>query len=176
MELAKELKIKKKKIEQKANDKRLRTEQEHLHKYENLVGEHIEMKKKKLANDCKTKTEVLDVDCENKPMTKRKRSKPILLINAGGAEERLKVPPHTEIDSSLLPDIDLEDLDVQIFRTHNYYSGWVDCIKATESLHAYRTGRISKEKVAYIFDINDYRSPDNAGVTAGANFTWSAMC
>ncbi|KAF2867378.1 hypothetical protein BDV95DRAFT_610780 [Massariosphaeria phaeospora] len=98
------------------------------------------------------------------------------LLHMGRALENFQVNPDLRIDTSSLPDIDMDDLAVKLLRVHDCYRGWLDCNRAIDHEMALHEGRITEEEVAYLTDYHDYRNPFNAGSMAGINFTWSALC
>jgi hypothetical protein len=71
---------------------------------------------------------------------------------------------------------DVTDTRVFLMRRHDYYKGWLDCIKATDDINASVNWIRSDDQKAYLLNVRDSRNPENAGRNAGLSFMWSALC
>lgn len=63
---------------------------------------------------------------------------------------------------------------MELLRHHDYYSGWLDCIVNTEQKKYLQD--IGDFDAPHLFDINSTVNPENAGLNAGALFTFAALC
>jgi hypothetical protein len=71
---------------------------------------------------------------------------------------------------------DATDSRVFLMRRHDYYKGWLDCIKATDDINASGNWTESDDQKAYLLNVRDSRNPENAGRNAALSFMWSALC
>ncbi|KAF1840140.1 uncharacterized protein K460DRAFT_410742 [Cucurbitaria berberidis CBS 394.84] len=63
--------------------------------------------------------------------------------------------------------------NVDLLRRHDYYKGWLDCMRAFDDKAAAGRGSLSAEDTDHVFDVE---SPFQAGCSVGALFSWSALC
>ncbi|KAF2252055.1 hypothetical protein BU26DRAFT_502603 [Trematosphaeria pertusa] len=70
----------------------------------------------------------------------------------------------------------MNGMKVQLLRRHDYYKGWLDCVKASEDEELLRRGLITEEEAPHLRDMGDLRGLKNGGANVGAHFGWSVMC
>jgi len=70
----------------------------------------------------------------------------------------------------------MEDMRVKQLRHHDYYKGWLDCMRSSDTLQAWSEDQADWERIEYLFDKKDVRSPINAGRNVGLLYGWSAIC
>ena len=70
----------------------------------------------------------------------------------------------------------MEDMRVKQLRHHDYYKEWLDCMCSFDTLQAWSEDQTDWERIEYLFDKKDVRSPINAGQNVGLLYGWSAIC
>lgn len=108
------------------------------------------------------------------------KAKNINYIAFGPAKRQFNANP-SHIDWSAFPSfedatINMEDKRVKQLRHHDYYKGWLDCMRSFDTLQAWREDQIDWEGIQYLFDKTDVRSPINAERNVGLLYGWSAIC
>jgi hypothetical protein len=92
-------------------------------------------------------------------------------IAFGPAKRQFKANP-SHIDWSAFlsfedATINVEDVRVRQLRHHDYYKGWLDCMRSFDTLQACSKDQIDWEGIQYLFNKKDVRSPINARQNVG---------
>jgi regulator of replication initiation timing len=82
--------------------------------------------------------------------------------------------------------IDTKDKRFDLLRRHDYYSGWLDAMRALDHKKAIKMDvkqircetrdLVLNESTHYLRDLNHPQNPRNAGVNVGLLFAYSALC
>jgi len=65
---------------------------------------------------------------------------------------------------------------LSLLRRHDYYKGWLDCMKAFGDDAALKEAGASAETLKALRSVNNALSSRAAGARAGMLFDWSVLC
>ncbi|KAF1957965.1 hypothetical protein CC80DRAFT_547021 [Byssothecium circinans] len=99
------------------------------------------------------------------------------IFEAGRTEQNFMIDHNhntKDFKKHKLPSLDVAHHSVlELLRRHEYYRGWLDCVKATEKAEFVDNCYLPASRLP---DVNDEMSLMCAGANVGANFAWSALC
>lgn len=156
----------------------------HLQEEKAIVSDYVE-EQRKLANALEasinqSSTGIKDDDrtktgASESKVKKPSRLQPFMIGNSGSLFESESYA-HFEEYETIISAEKMKDFGIELLRRHDYYKGWLDCMRTQERSDAYCKGLVDWDEVSYLWNKDDFRSPMNAGANVGMLFAWSALC
>jgi hypothetical protein len=103
---------------------------------------------------------------------------PLIMYHGSGSENLFKVTDKAKFEKYEMP-VSFEDMNishVELLRRHDYYKGWFDCNKVKNHQESIEKGLVPASEFQYLSDSKHAKNPFDAGVNAGALFTFAALC